>query len=568
MTAKSRAALGLLVLAFPAAVAPAPLSPAPPIPPAPSAGREVEVARSGPMETSVAHLPGRLLAAAVARDAAGRYGLALLVADVAEPAAANAPDGDEAGYPAETGPRSLFFLVPGNPELKRLATGVPEQVNAVAALASTAGGADPLVLGEPGTLYAVDPPRDGGTGNCRKLLAAPGLDLRSVRGENDRTPRPRLPWLAVARAGRLELLAAEPPAQSPRTLRQIASFPLPLTSEREPWGIKLTSSPVHLLPEPAALPQSAPPSASPAALPSQLGASAASGTAVAGGMAPALPGETAAPRLAVGPEPQGKRRLRTLLFAATAGEAPVEAWSLLPGDAQDLDSSYVTWGGRPALVISSVAKFGIFVKRDLQLFQLARDRSRGGAPPAFAVHTECLLWHDLGTYFAAAAGGRGRDLVLIYPEGMRGKKLHFLAYADLGQGRLAAKPRVSSVDVDADAWFYGADLTGDGVADLLVKSHGRLLLFPGLANAYRLADRPTWSFTLPAPPPRAKSEHKAKDEDRDEDRQERPKHAAGAHLAGLVDLRGDGHSTLFLSLAAEPGRTALVAVRRFLDQPR
>jgi hypothetical protein len=552
--------LGISIPSAPAAPAAPPAPPAAPAaratPAAPAAPREVEVARSGAIETTVAHLPGRLLAAAVARDAAGRYGLALLVADVPEPAAAHGPDGPDAGAaagePAPDGPRSVFFLVPGSPALECLASSVPERVDAVAALASPAGGADQLILGEPGVLYAVEPARGDAAGACRKLLAAPGLDLRSLHGDRAGAPWPRLPWLAVARAGKLELLAGDRSSPSPRELRPIASFQLPLAAEREPWGIKLTSSPVHLLPEPAA----AASAASAASLPARQPAAS----------SPA--NEPPAPRFAVGPEPQGKRRLRTLLLAATAGEAPVESWSLLPDDGQNLDSSYLAWNGRPALAVSSVPKFGVFVKRDLRLFLLARDRSRGGAPPAFEVHTECHLWHQIGTYFAAAGGGRAQDLVLIYPEGLSGKKLHFLVYADLGQGRLAAKPRVSSVDVDADDWFYGADLTGDGVSDLLVKSQGRLLLYPGLANAYRLADRPAWSFTLPAPPPRPKTGHEARDGGKDEDRDEHPSHAAGARLAGLADLRGDGHSTLFLGLAVERGRTALVAVRRAEDPPR
>ncbi len=565
--------------------------------PAPAATLAIAITRAGAIETSVAHLPGRLLASAVARDAAGRHGLVLLVADVtaraaaasgtgvdtrtAAPAAGQDPpagqgppasqglraskdqpanqdppasqdppaarDPAAGNDPAESGPRSLYFLVPGSLALERLAAALPERTNAVAALIPAAGGAaDPLIVGEPGALYVVDLPREGGTGSCRKLLAAPGLDLRSLRLASSGAPRPRLPWLAVARAGRLELLASDPASPPPlRELRPIASFPLPLTAEHEPWGIKLTSSPVHLLPEPAG----------PAAV-----AVPASG-----------PSQPAAPRFAMGPEPQGRRRLRTLLLAAAAGEPPVEAWSLLQGDAQDLDGSFLDWAGRPALVVSSVPKFGVFVKRDLQLFVLARDRSRGGAPPAFAVHTECLLWHELGTYFAAAASSRGRDLVVIYPEGMGGKKLHVLAYADMGQGRLAAQPRVSSVDVEADAWFYGADLTGDGIADLLVKSQGRLLLYPGVANAYRLADRPAWNFALPLPPPRAKARRGDRsgdtEEARQEDRQERASRAAAARLAGLVDLSGDGHSTLFLGVASDRDHTAVVAVRRTTMQP-
>jgi len=287
--------------------------------------------------------------------------------------------------------------------------------------------------------------------------------------------------------------------------------------------------------------------------------------------APPAAGQPASfsPRLAAGPEPQGEQRLKTLLFSATGGEAPLKAWSLLPAAAQDVESLYAVWDGQPVLAVTSIPRFGIFVKRDLQLFLLARDRSRRGSPPLLAVHTDCHLWHHVKTYFADLAATGRQDLVLIHPEGMGGKKLRFQVYPNAGPGRFSAQPRTSTVDVDASAWFYGADLTGDGVPDLLVRDEkGGLLLYPGIAKAYRLADRPSWSFHLPVPPPPPRSaKHKPKEDGGGDgadagDHPSRPTAPPAARLAHLVDLRGDGHPTLFLAIPDAQGRTQIVAVRR------
>lgn len=510
-----------------------------------------ETSRSGPFETSIFRLPGHLLAAAVARDAGGSFGLVMLVAEDGglsrEPAGRPRISADD---PAPGLPRALYFLEPGSAVLKRLADALPEKLNALATLAGSGGKGDHLILGEPGILYTLDPPPwssdgDGAGGHCRRLLAAPGLDLHSLRGEGAGELRPRLPWVPAARAGRLELLAGDASAPAMRELRPVASFPLPIAAARKPWGIQFTSPAVHLLPAPpAAQPvTSAPPAPSAAAPPAAF-----------------------SPRFAAGPEPQGEQRLKTLLFSATAGEAPVEAWSLLPAAAQDVESHYAVWDGQPVLAVTSLPRFGIFVKRQLQLFLLTRDRSRRGSEPVLALHTDCHLWHPMRTYFADLAATGRQDLVLIHPEGLSGKKLRFQVHTDNGQGRFAAQPRISSIDVKASDWFYGADFTGDGVPDLVVRDdQSRLLLYPGLAKAYRLADRPSWSFHLPVPPPPPRSaKRKTKEGDDGGSGNDQPPVPAlplGARLADLVDLRGDGHPTLFLTIPDAQGRTQIVAVR-------
>jgi hypothetical protein len=560
-TLPARWALVAAALA-PLAAAPSPASPAAPAAPASpaapgvvaAAAPAVEISRSGSLETSVFRLPGRLLASTVARDAGGSFGLAVLVAEDGghprEPAGQPRVSADD---PVPGPPRALFFLEPGSAVLKRLADALPEKLNALAALAGSGGSGgngDQLILGEPGILYTLDPPPWSGTGagaRCRRLLAAPGLDLRSLHAERAGELRPRLPWVPAARTGRLELLAGDASASALRELRPIASFPLPITAARKPWGIQLASPAVHLLPAALALP-------APPAVPAVLAPTSAVQAAPFG------------PRFAAGPEPQGEQRLKTLLFSATAGEAPVEAWSLLPAAAQDLESHYAVWDGQPVLAVTSIPRFGIFVKRQLQLFLLTRDRSRRGSEPVLALQTDCHLWHPLRTYFANLAATGRQDLVLIHPEGLSGKKLRFQVHTGTGQGRFAAQPRASSVDVKASDWFYGADFTGDGVPDLLVRDdQSRLLLYPGLAKAYRLADRPSWSFHLPVPPPPPRSaKRKPREDDGGNGGGDQPPVPAplGARLADLVDLRGDGHPTLFLAIPDAQGHTQIVAVRR------
>jgi hypothetical protein len=544
------AALAPLAAAAPPASPTSPASPASPGVVAAAPAPAVETSRSGSFETAVFRLPGRLLAAAAARDAGGSFGLVVLVAEdgghLRGPAGQPRVSADD---PAPGLPRALFFLEPGSHALKRLADALPEKLNALATLAGSGGNGDHLILGEPGIFYTLDPPppwSGSGTGagaRCRRLLAAPGLDLRSLRGERAGELRPRLSWVPAARAGRLELLAGDASAPTLRELRPVASFPLPITATRKSWGIQLTSPAIHLLPAPQPAPL-APPAPSAAAQPASF-----------------------SPRLAAGPEPQGEQRLKTLLFSATAGEAPVEAWSLLPAAAQDVESLYAVWDGQPVLAVTSIPRFGIFVKRDLHLFLLARDRSRRGSEPLLAVHTDCHVWHPMKTYFADLAATGRQDLVIIHPEGLSGKKLHFQVYTNTGQGRFAPQPRTSSVDVKASDWFYGADFTGDGVPDLLVRDdQGHLLLYPGLAKAYRLADRPSWSFHLPVPPPPPRSAKPKTKEDDDgdggDDHPPVPNPPLAARLTDLVDLRGDGHPTLVLAIPDAQGRTQIVAVRR------
>ncbi len=341
------------------------------------------------------------------------------------------------------GPKSLWLFDLERRTLERLAAGLNEEVNAVAGFDLDGDGSLTPLAGMPGIIFAP------AGGRPREVMAERTLDLRSVAGSGLGRP-----WLPVAHTGALELLASGPGG----TLVHKASFPLPVKAERRRWGVRLSSPPVSLLPGDPAL-------------------------------------------FAAGPEAEGKRRLRTLLQPAD-GSAPFDAWSLLPvGERLAGDRAYLRLDGAPALAATSFEKVGVFAKKRLRLFLLARDRSRKGSPPSFSTETDCPLWFPLDATVADADGDGRQDLILSHPGGLRGKELQVSIYKGLGNGRFDPHPRRWKLSEEVTDWRYGADLTGDGVPDLLVYAGDHLLLYPGDARGW-LPGKALWSFPVPGAPKR------------------------------------------------------------------
>ncbi|HEY0557423.1 MAG TPA: VCBS repeat-containing protein [Thermoanaerobaculia bacterium] len=391
------------------------------------------------------------------------------------------------------GPKSLWLFDPERRTLERLAAGLNGEVNAVAGFDLSGGkGALSAVAGMPGVFFA---PASGGV---RKVAESEAIDLRSVAAAG-----PERPWIPVAHTGVLELLA---PAGG--TLARRMSLPLPVRAERQHWGLRLASPPVTL-----------------------------------------LPGDP--PTFAAGPEVEGRRRLKTLLLTADAA-APIEAWSLLPANERLMrDRRYLRLDGTPALAATTFEQIGVFAKKRFRLFLLGRDRSRKGSPPALAVETDCPLWFPVDAVAADADGDGKQDLVLVYPGGLRGKELQVAAYRSLGGGKFdPAHPRRWKLNDRATDWHYGADLTGDGVPDLLVLAGDHLLLYPGdLKGSRPLAGRPLWSFPVSGAP---KLEARG-DDDVDEFLRER--------VVEVLDLPGGGRIALARGSQGD-GRTVLTFVER------
>jgi hypothetical protein len=429
-------------------------------------------------------LPGTLLRAVAVHGPGGRPGVALLVAA--------SRDG--------TGERALLFLEPSRRGVERLAGGLHPEINSLAAFDLDGdGGAEPIA-GMPGVLFA-----PSAEGRARKVLEEPDVDLRSVRG-----PTEGRPWLPVARAGLLELLARGPGGGLVRG----ASFSLPQRAERLRWGLRLSSPPVTL-----------------------------------------LPGDP--PLFAAGPEAAGRRRLKTLLIRP--GGETVEAWSLLPGEERLSDDRvYLRIDGAPALAVATFGKLGLLAKKRLRLFPLGRDRSRQGSAPALAVETECPLWHPLAIVARDVDGDGRRDLVLTHPGGLRGNELLVSVHRGLGGARFEPKPRRWKLDAEPTDWIHGPDLTGDGAPDLLVLAGGRLLLFAGDAKGSRpLAGRPYLSIAVAGAPKKERGDGEVEDEAPAGEERER--------VLEALELAGGGWVVLARG-TQQDGRTVLTVVRDFTSR--
>jgi hypothetical protein len=374
--------------------------------------------------------------------------------------------------------KSLWFFNPASKTLERMADGLHEEVRALAAFDLDGDGAATPLAGMPGVLFAP------GGGGLRRVLEEPDIDLSSVGGLSSAWPA-GLPWLPMAQAGHLQLLTA-----GPGGLARGDGFALPLKVERPRWGIRLTSPAVTLL------------------------------------------GSGGAPVLVVGPETHGKRRLRSLVLAPGGGE-PVESWSLLPGEERLLDHQYLRFDGRPALVVGTIEKIGIFVKKRFRLFYLDRDRSRRGTAPALAVETDCNLWNPLEAFATDMDGDGLADLALVHPEGMGGGDLLISVYKSLGNGKFESRPRKTKLKLTADAWSFGSDLTGDAVPDLLALADGTLHLYPGEREGRPVASRAAWSMAVG----KSRKENKEYGTLKES---EANVVASTFHALDLVDLDGDG----------------------------
>ena len=428
-------------------------------------------------------LPGTLLQAVAATGPGGRPGIALLVA---------------AG-PGTKGAKTLLFLDPERRGLVRLAGGLHEEVNALAALDLAGnGGAEPIA-GMPGVLFAPA----GGEG-ARRVLEEPNVDLRSVAGATLGRP-----WLAAAHTGLLELLGPV----GGGTLVRKTSFPLPVRAERLRWGLRLASPPVTL-----------------------------------------LAGEP--PLFAIGPQAVGRRRIETLLQPAAGGEQ-TEAWSLLPEDERlTSDRRYLRLDGLPALAATTYGKIGILAKKRLRLFALGRDRSRKGSAPSFAIETDCPLWYALDVAAADADGDGRQDLVLAHPGGLRGKEILVSAYHGSGGGRFDPDPRRWKLGEEASDWLYGTDLTGDGVPDFLVLVKDRFMLYAGDPKGSRpLAGRPFWAVTMAGAP------QKDQGNEREESAGEEAPGPEREHYLMAFELPG-GVRVAMAKGASRDGKTMLTVVRR------
>lgn len=201
-------------------------------------------------------------------------------------------------------------------------------------------------------------------------------------------------------------------------------------------------------------------------------------------------GRTSGGRLlfAVGPEAHGSRRLHTILIDPLAGEEGrrVEVWSRLPAPERLLESSFSILDGRPALIATtrSAKKLSLFEEKLLRVWYLDEpDRTRAGSRPVHAVESGANLW-QMSTPSILDVNGDGlEDLVLAYWKGLKDDRVVLDAYLRQPGGGFARSAGSTQFEVeDADRFVlgYGRDLDGDGLAELLLRAGGRMLIFPGV----------------------------------------------------------------------------------------
>jgi hypothetical protein len=467
------------------------LAAAAPPKPPPPPAVGVKTASVGGARRVDAVLPGNVLATAFPRGADGKRRVVVLVA------------------PAPDGPRELYLVdTAGSGGQRRLLGDLPAKASILIAASLGGKGADEILLGEPGaawTLGTADAPAAP-----RRFLdgVVPRHLLLGAAGDRE---------IAAAEVGRLRTWTRD----GSGTLTPGASFELPVRARRERSALRLDTPEVEML--------------SP-------------GTA-----------ETAPPLYLVGPEPSGKTRLHTLILTRDAEGKPQksEAWSRFAGPETMDDHWFVHIDGQPMLIVTSNSadKVSLFEEKSLRVFPLAVDRSRAGQPPRLSAPTVSRRWFPARPFVLDLDRDGHDDLVVVQQEGLRGKALIAETWFGQGGGRFAMPSRKVSLDLQARAWDYGADVTGDGRPDLVAIEQKKLLIFAGAADPRRdlLDRRPRLSIDLPGSEPVAVNASLGSEGAVVETRR--------SHPLELIDLDGDGRPEIVVMVRDDGGRGRVTVVR-------
>lgn len=480
-------------------------------------------------------LPGRLLGLAPACGHDGRCRGVWLLVRPAHTAASEAVEGASA-------PPRLLLLDParaagGDPAaaLTEPPVPLPPETDALALADLDGDGAPELLAGAPGRIWSLGDP--AAPRAPLPLLTDPGVDLAVVRALLD----PNLPLLPFPAVGRLRWYALADDGG----LEPAGSAPLPVRTRRRTHGLELSSPLPTLIPGAAGEP----------------------------------------PRWAVGPEPHGDRRLRSILIGPLSADgAAAESWSMLPSPERVDTSRFLTLDGRPALAVFTHAadRLGIFDQARLRLFRLGADRTRAGSPPVLAVDTTSHRWQRAAVTVADLDADGRDDVSVAQVKGLGGGAILIETYRGLGGARFERRAKKLRLDLPDARWRWSAgpdsDFDGDRLPDLLAHSEGRMLLYtsasrrPGTA----LAEAPHWEIAWPRPEiddgaePSGKVEEEEEDEEEQEEQeeQERAEHARRADprfpaLGGFpatLDLDADHRPEILFRAPLPDGRERLRVV--------
>ncbi|HYN23046.1 MAG TPA: VCBS repeat-containing protein, partial [Thermoanaerobaculia bacterium] len=211
------------------------------------------------------------------------------------------------------------------------------------------------------------------------------------------------------------------------------------------------------------------------------------------------PGE--APLQAIGPEENGKLRLRTILLGLDGQKT--ESWGRLPGREKVEGFRYAMLDGRPVLIVttSDAEKIGIFAKQRVRLFSVSADRSRSGQAPSLAFESASQRWFLVDLVLRDLDKDGKQDLVVLQPEGLAGGDLMIDTFFGQGNGRFERPRRLKLGNLDSRSWTYGDDVTGDGLPDLVTISETGLRIFAGTSDPRKdlLDRRPRHTVDLGGP---------------------------------------------------------------------
>jgi FG-GAP-like repeat len=343
--------------------------------------------------------------------------------------------------------RSLYRVDLTTPGLELVSAELPTPFDRLAALDVDGDGEDDLLLGRPGHLFRVTPPDGSRPAAWTELAGGGGLDLGAALSLLGAAAPPS--ELVLPTVGALRRLVRDE-----GSAWELASRPLAVSASRHRYGLRLSTPPSTRLALPA--------------------------------------GEV----IAVGPEAVGSHRLRSRLVAAT-GETR-DVWSRLPGPESVQSSSFHVLDGRPVLVVStnSADKLGILERQQLRLFSLYEDSTRAGVGPWLSRPATSRRWQPIESWVLDIDGDGDDDLVVAQLDGLGGGETRIEAFINSGRRGFEARPRATAIERPAAAWHLGADLTGDGLSDLVVLAAGALEVYPTLAaGAPRLTERrPRWSI--------------------------------------------------------------------------
>ena len=353
------------------------------------------------------------------------------------------------------GPRRLYRVTGRGEDLKPVLTDLPAETETVMARPGALWiGVEDRILRLP-----IDEASGRPSGPAETALEIAGLKLGSLRTRGlvreDRLYLPEVGRLGIyeaADAGRVE---------------RVGEIPLPVTARRSRHGFELES--------PALSPLSSRDATLWGTVPEALGGYRFHAYVVD----PAAQLDPASESAADGSEDP---RVREVFFRFRGPEA-IERhfWTRVDG--------------KNALLVATAPsdKLGIFQKLNLRLFRVGDDRTRAGRTPRAELQTVARRWASIAPTVRDVDGDGKDDLLLVQEEGLGGGDLVIDLFQGRGSGLLdTRRPRRTKLKDTSGGWHLDTDFNGDGRADFLLVSDGRLQIFDILPQHKKrvLADKP------------------------------------------------------------------------------